>query len=129
MATDQGMAQRFIDALASLEAGRDVEPLVSLYTAEAKVGNVNAPEQFTGPDGARKFWTEYRGTFGEMKSEFRNIITMPDRVALEWSTRATSVAGEPIEYEGVSILEIAGDKVERFRAYFDPAALGRQIGG
>lgn len=93
------------------------------------MGNVNAPEQFTGPEGAQKFWTEYRGTFGELKSEFRNVITTPDRVALEWATRGTSVAGGPVEYEGVSILEIAGDKVKRFRAYFDPAALGRQIGG
>ncbi len=129
MSQEQGMAERFIGALAQLEEGRDVEPLVATYADDAEVGNINAPEHFHGPDGARHFWTEYRGTFGEMKSEFRNVIATPDRVALEWTTRGTSVDGKPIEYEGVSILEMADEKITRFRAYFDPSALGRQIGG
>ena len=129
MAEGQGMAARFIDALGQLEAGRDVEPLVRLFAGDAPVGNINTADAFTGPDGARKFWTEYRGTFGEMKSEFRNIIETPERVALEWATRGTSVDGAAVEYDGVSIIEVADDKVARFRAYFDPSALGRQIGG
>lgn len=129
MAAGQGMAEQFIDALAQLEAERDVEPLVALYSDDAQIGNINTPEGFTGPEGARQFWTEYRGTFGEMKSEFRNVIATPERIALEWSTRGTSVSGDAVEYAGVSVLEVAGDKVARFHAYFDPGALGRQIGG
>lgn len=129
MVEGQGITERFIDALAQLEAGRDVEPLVALYSDDAQIGNSNTPEGFTGPDGARQFWTEYRGTFGEMKSEFRNVITTSERVALEWSTRGNSVSGTAVEYEGVSIIEIAGDTIARFRAYFDPGALGRQIAG
>jgi hypothetical protein len=31
--------------------------------------------------------------------------------------------------EGVSILEINGDTIARFRAYFDPGKLGRQMAG
>jgi len=122
-----GMAGRFIAALGRLEAERDADALVALYADDAETGNVNAPEGFKGPDGARKFWTEYRGTFGEMKSEFRNQIDAGDRVALEWITVGTSVDGNPIEYSGVSILEVRDDKVARFQAYFDPSALGRQI--
>jgi len=129
MTQQQGMADRFVRALAQLEAGREIEPLIALYADDAAVGNVNVPEQFHGSDGARQFWTEYRGTFDTMKSEFRNIITTSERVALEWTTRGTSVEGNPVAYDGVSILEIAGDKITRFRAYFDPRSLGRQIGG
>ena len=129
MTQDQGLADRFIDARAQLEEGREVEPLIALYGDDADVGNINAPEQFHGQDGARHFWTEYRGTFDTMKSEFRNVIATPERIALEWTTRGTSVEGKPIEYDGVSILEVADDKVSRFRAYFNPSALGRQISG
>lgn len=124
-----GMAARFIAALGQLEAERDVDALVALYTDDAETGNVNVPHGFQGRDGARKFWTEYRGTFGEMKSEFRNQIDAGDRVALEWTTTGTSVEGQPLEYSGVSILEVRDDKVARFQAYFDPSALGRQIAG
>ena len=122
-----GMAERFIAALGRLEAERDADALVALYADDAETGNVNAPHGFSGPDGARKFWTEYRGTFGEMKSEFRNRIDAGDRIALEWTTTGTSVEGEPVEYSGVSIIEVQGDKVARFLAYFDPSALGRQL--
>jgi limonene-1,2-epoxide hydrolase len=121
------MAERFIDALYKLEEGRDVEPIVATYAEDCEVGNVNVPEKFHGPDGARRFWTEYRETFGEMKSEFRNIIATDDRAALEWTTTGTSADGKPVAYDGVSILEVAGDKITRFRAYFDPGDLGRQM--
>jgi limonene-1,2-epoxide hydrolase len=129
MTQDQGMADRFINALAQLEEGREVEALIALYGDDATAGNINVPEQFHGPEGAQRFWTEYRGTFDTMKSEFRNVIATPERIALEWTTRGTSVEGKPIEYDGVSILEVAGDKITRFRAYFDPSDLGRQMGG
>ncbi len=123
------MAQRFIDALAQLERDREVEPLVALHAEGSDVGNVNAPERFHGPDGARHFWTEYRATFGDMRSEFRNIIATDGRAALEWATTGTTADGRPVEYEGVSILEFDGDNVARFRAYFDPGKLGRQMAG
>jgi ketosteroid isomerase-like protein len=123
------MTQRFIAALGRLEQDRDVEPLVALHADGSDVGNVNAPERFHGPDGARRFWTEYRATFGEMRSEFRNIIATDDRAALEWTTTGTTADDKPVEYEGVSILEINGDTIARFRAYFDPGKLGRQMAG
>lgn len=122
-----GMTERFIAALGRLEAERDVDALVGLYADDAEIGNVNAPAGFAGPDGARQFWTEYRGTFGEVRSEFRNRIDAGERIALEWTTVGTSVTGHPIDYSGVSIIEVRGEKVARFKAYFDPGALGRQI--
>jgi hypothetical protein len=48
-----------------------------------RVGNVSVPEAFEGHDGLREFWKGYRKTFGEMKSEFRNVILTGDRAALE----------------------------------------------
>ena len=118
------IADRFIDALYKLESDNDAEPLARFFTGEAEVGNVLVPDKFHGPDGAREFWGEYRKTFKEMRSTFRNKIVGDGSVALEWITEAD---GHSVNYSGVSIFEFQGDKITRFRAYFDPSALGRQI--
>lgn len=121
------IAEQFIEALRGLEENRDLESMVVLYADESEIGNVNAPEKFTGQTGAREFWTKYRDTFGEVRSTFRNCIIDGERAALEWTTEGTTAGGAPCNYEGVSIIEIEGDSITRFRAYFDPEALGRQI--
>jgi steroid delta-isomerase-like uncharacterized protein len=116
----------FVEALWKLEEERDVEALVEIHAEDCTVGNVSASETFTGRDGLREFWTEYRKTFGEMKSTFRNVFATEEGAALEWTTEGTS-NGETVSYEGVSILEIEGGKVRRFMAYFDPRALTPQV--
>lgn len=121
------IAHAFIDALHALEDSKDVEPLAALYTDGSLIGNVHAPDGFHGPDGARQFWTRYRGTFETLHSEFRNVIATDTRAALEWTTTGTASDEKAFEYSGVTILEIDGEHVTRSCAYFDPAALGRQI--
>ncbi|HEX8423109.1 MAG TPA: nuclear transport factor 2 family protein, partial [Pyrinomonadaceae bacterium] len=68
------IAEQFIDALRALEERREIEALIALYGEGSEVGNINAPEKFTGQEGAREFWTKYRETFGEVRSTFRNRI-------------------------------------------------------
>ena len=121
------IVQRFIEGLRGLEESKEVEPLATLYAKEAVIGNVIAPEKFQGQDGARQFWTEYRGTFERAASTFRNVIATEERAALEWVTEGTSAEGKAFIYSGVTILEIDGERITRSTAYFDPQALGRQI--
>jgi len=121
------VTQQFIDALAVLEGERNADRITALFGPESEVGNIVSPRQFSGVEGARAFWEAYRDTFGEVASTFRNVIVSDGRAALEWTTAGTSSAGTPIAYEGVSILEMADGKITRFRAYFDPSDLGRQI--
>ncbi len=121
------VAEQFIKALHKLEEDRELDPIVATYSEDCEVGNIIVPEKFKGPDGARRFWSEYRDTFGEIHSSFRNVIASDGSAALEWTTKATSADGDPLEYDGVSILEIADGKVTRFRAYFNPRSLGRQM--
>lgn len=120
------VAESFKEALWKVEEDRDVEPMLDVLSDDCEVGNVAVPETFHGHDGAREFWTQYRQTFDEMKSSFRNIFAADGRAALEWTTEATE-NGDEVSYEGVTILEIDGDKVTRFMAYFDPAHLSRQV--
>jgi steroid delta-isomerase-like uncharacterized protein len=120
------IADRFVEALRELEENRNVEALVELHAEDCEVGNVSVPGTFRGHEGLREFWISYRSTFGEMKSEFRNVFATEDRAALEWATEGTS-NGDTVSYDGVSILEIEGGKVRRFMAYFDTRDLTRQV--
>ena len=125
--SDQAGTEQFMDALAALERDRDVEPLAKLFAAESEIGNLVSPRRFSGVEGAREFWQAYRATFGEMQSEFRNVIVGDGRAALEWTTSGVSAQGTPISYAGVSIIEFADGQISRFWAYFDPGDLGRQM--
>ena len=120
------VADNFVAALRKLEEEEDVELLVEIHTDDCEVGNVSVPGTFRGHEGLREFWTSYRSTFGEMKSEFRNVFAAEGGAALEWTTEGTS-NGERVSYDGVSILEFEGDKVRRFMAYFDTRDLARQV--
>ncbi|MEJ7619161.1 MAG: nuclear transport factor 2 family protein, partial [Pyrinomonadaceae bacterium] len=119
------VGQKFAEALHRLEDSRDLEAMVAMYTEDCEIGNVVVPEKYHGHDGARKFWTIYRDTFGEARSEFRNIFGGESRAALEWTTSGTNTTGGAFSYDGVSVLELEGEKVVRFRAYFDASELGR----
>jgi len=119
--------QQFIEALQVLERDSDPTAMLDLFMENSEAGNIVSTREFIGVEGAREFWETYRNSFGEVDSTFRNVIVSNDRAALEWTTTGTSAAGTPIAYEGVSILEMADGKITRFRAYFDPHDLGRQM--
>ena len=121
------VADKFVEALWKLEQERDVEALVEIHTEDCDVGNVAVPRTFSGHDGLREFWTSYRDTFGDMKSEFRNVFADESgHAALEWNISGQA-NGNEVSYEGVSLLEIQDGKVSRFRAYFDPRTVNEQV--
>ena len=120
----ENIAKQFIDALHKLERDRDLETIVGLFSENCEVGNVVTDDKDIS---AEKFWSSYRESFGEVESTFRNEIITGDATALEWTTSGTSGEGHEFKYDGVSILEIEGDKITRFHAYFDPNKLGKQI--
>ncbi len=109
-------ADRFIEALQKVEQERDVEALVEIHTEECEVGNVSVQETFRGHEGLREFWTNYRKTFGKMRSTFRNVFATEEGAALEWTPEGTS-DGDTVSYDGVSILEIEDGKIRRFMGY------------
>jgi ketosteroid isomerase-like protein len=121
------VADKFVEALWKLEQKRDVEALVEIHTDDCDVGNVAVPRTFSGHDSLREFWTSYRNTFGDMKSEFRTVFADDaGHAALEWNTIGKA-NGNEVSYEGVSLLETKNGKVIRFRAYFDPRTVNEQV--
>lgn len=120
-------AQAFIDALHRLEADRDAGPIAAMYTEGADISNPVVPHQHQGPDGAREFWTAYRNTFREIRSEFHHVLEGDGAAMLEWTSTGTSADGSPFRYRGVSVLEFGDGGIRAFRAYFDPRELGEQL--
>ncbi len=120
----ENTAKNFIEALKKLESDRDLETICSLFSEDAQVGNVVTDDKNIG---ANEFWKNYRDNFDTVSSTFHNEIITENAAALEWTTTGTSNGGSEFEYDGVSILEIEGDKITRFHAYFDPNKLGKQI--
>lgn len=121
------LANKFIETLGDLEANENLDNIVSLFSDGCEIGNVTLTENLSGTDGAREFWKNYRETFADIKSTFKNKIISGETAALEWTSEGASAKNHPINYEGVSVLEFEGDKIKRFFAYFNPAKLGHQI--
>ena len=120
----ENTAKQFIDALHKLESDRDLETIVDLFSEGCDIGNVVTDDKEIG---VKEFWKSYRESFGTVESTFRNEIITGDVTALEWTTSGTNSDGHEFEYDGVSILEVAEDKITRFHAYFNPNKLGKQI--
>lgn len=114
---------RFAAALDELEQNKDVDTIADLFTEDAQVGNVLTRELFSGRDGARDFWTEYRGTFSDMHSTYRAKAADDAVAVLEWNTTGHLSDGTEVDYDGVSVLEVTDGGISRFTAYFNPKAL------
>ena len=77
------VADCFVEALGKLEEDRNVEALVEIHTEDCEVGNVSVSGIFKGYEGLHAFLMSYRSTFGEMRSEFRNVCATEEGVILE----------------------------------------------
>lgn len=113
-------AREFIDALHALETQGDVERLVALYRDDSRTSNPHDDRPHEGRDGARRFWNAYRDSFERIHSEFHNIVENDDVAILEWTSDGRMATGDPVRYDGVSVVEFGDGGIRRFRAYFDP---------
>lgn len=127
-------AQKFIDALHTLEQGSDadVDGIVALFADDAQLTNAAlrlAGEERRGSDGARQFWGEYRRTLGQARSEFFKVTAGDDAAGLFWTTKGTGNNGQPMEYDGSTLLVYDDDgKITLFRGYYDTRELSRAVG-
>lgn len=132
------LGQQFIDALHTLEQGavedaeQNVSALVEMYSDDGRIINSAlklAGEKRQGQDGARDFWIEYRKTFGEAYSEFFQVTSNEESAGLFWTTKGTGKDGQPMEYDGVSLLVFNDEgKISLFRGYYDTRELSRSVG-
>jgi len=115
-------AEKFMQTLQEIEANKNVELLVSLFTEDAELTNLATPSPLQGKDGARQFWQKYLSIFQQIHSKFTNVVESNGSAVLEWTSEGSLTSGEPLRYQGVSIIETVNGKVQRFRTYYDSAA-------
>ena len=111
--------QAFIEALRELEETNDIERMVALFDDSAEISNPMDAAPHHGREGARRFWRTYRDSFEHIHSDFSHIVESHDAAMLEWTSRGVLRGDRPIDYSGVSVLELRDGKVQRFRTYFD----------
>ena len=113
-------ARRFVAALRRFEQDADPDELLGQFAADATVSRLDARGERTD---LAEFWQEYRRSFEKLSTTFVDAVEGDDQVALEWTTTATLPGGRPVEYSGVTVLDLAADAVARLRTYYDSAVL------
>jgi ketosteroid isomerase-like protein len=119
MATE--LTNAFMRSLQQAERTGQIEPLMELFHPDAEALNLGRTEPARGREAVGEFWRAYLSAFADIRSEFTNVIQGEDGAVLEWISRGALPNGEPVEYRGVSVLEMEGDRVRKFRTYYDSA--------
>ncbi|MBT9368646.1 nuclear transport factor 2 family protein [Rhizobium sp. CSW-27] len=115
------LARDFVEALRKLEQAGEVEAILSLFRDDATVSNPVLSRE-AGSDGPARFWRDYRASFKDVASEFRQTASQGNISFLEWESRGM-IGGKPFSYGGVTVLEEKDGQIAALRSYFDPARI------
>lgn len=109
----------FVAELRHFEQSSDPADLVALFADDATATRLDGRGDRSD---VKAFWQEYRGQFDRLSTTFFDAVEGADQVALEWTTEATLADGGPVSYRGVTVLDLAGEKIAALRTYYDTAA-------
>ena len=112
-------ARNFATALQSFEKDGDASSFAKLFAADAVTQRFDARGERRGE--VEQFWQEYRAQFDSISTTFYDVVEGGDRVALEWTSDATLADGRPLQYRGVTVILLDGDKITKLRTYYDSA--------
>jgi ketosteroid isomerase-like protein len=114
------LTRKFVAALRKSEQESDVDDLTSLFTDDAELFRLDGEGPRRGE--ARKFWEQYRAQFGEVRTQFTNVVESDDEAALEWQSTGTRPNGHDFRYEGSTFVTFDGERITSLRTYYDTAA-------
>lgn len=122
------IGQQFIDALHKLEQGseNDTDDIVELFDEQAMLINSAlklSDKPMQGRDDIKTFWQDYRRHFQQAESEFYRVTSGDGSIGLFWTTKGVRRDGQPINYDGASLLVINDDRITEFRGYYDTRSL------
>lgn len=130
----QSIAQTFMQRLREAEATHEVKNLAALFTEDAELENLTRPALHSPRKGgvqhssetradAQGFWRQYLSAFERIESHFTKVTDDGQTAVMEWHSDGRMQMGLEVDYNGVSIIEYDGDRIHRFRTYYDSAAL------
>jgi ketosteroid isomerase-like protein len=112
-------ARTFATALQTFEKDGDASSFAKLFAADAVTQRFDARGERRGE--VEQFWQEYRGQFDKISTTFYAVVEGGDRFALEWTSEGTLTDGRPLQYRGVTVIDLDGDKITTLRTYYDSA--------
>jgi ketosteroid isomerase-like protein len=115
------LTDEFIRSLQGLEGTGEVGPLVALFHEDGEAVSLGRTEPARGREEIEGFWRDYRAVFRTVRSEFTHVIEGQGGSVLEWVTRGALSNGEPVDYKGVTVLEVEDGRIHRCRMYYDSA--------
>ena len=94
-----------------------------------------AIELFSNPEDVKRFVSQFLSSFPNLQHTIGEMIEEGDRVAVRFSARGThsgtwlrfAPTGRSIQYTGVTLARIAGDKIVEHQTWWDRAALIEQL--
>ena len=113
-------ARSFASGLQTFEKDGDATAFAALFADDAVTQRFDARGERRGE--VEQFWQEYRAQFDSISTTFYDVVEGGDRVALEWTSDATLTDGRPLQYRGVTIIDLDDDdKINKLRTYYDSA--------
>jgi ketosteroid isomerase-like protein len=123
------IGDQFAARLKDLEQTRDPQALIALLSDDVELRRAPQNREYRGLDGAREFWDEYLRMFRDVTTTFDAVTQAEGRAALEWHSTCTLQNGAEVRYQGCTVIESDGERVNRVRTYYDSAAvLGNAAG-
>jgi ketosteroid isomerase-like protein len=122
MMSDQ-IGEQFAAKLHDLERTRDPQALIAIFSEDAQLRRAPQNREYRGLDGAREFWNEYLRMFRDVTTTFDAVTQTQGRAALEWHSTCTLENGAEVTYQGCTVIESDGERVNRLRTYYDSAAV------
>jgi hypothetical protein len=100
-----------------------IDNLVEMFSDNAELTNPIIEREGShrsGRDEIAEFWRDYRASLGDIHSEFFDVTASDHSAGLFWRTTGKNATGQPLEYEGVTLLmfDEAG-KIAHFQGFFD----------
>ena len=94
-----------------------------------------AAELFAQPEGVERFVSQFLTSFPDLKHTVEGMIAEGDQVAVRFSVHGThsgqwldfAPTGRPIQYTGVTLARITGNKIVEHHTWWDKAALIEQL--
>jgi ketosteroid isomerase-like protein len=112
-------ARTFATGLQSFEKDGDTAAFASLFADDAVTQRFETRGERRGE--VEQFWREYREQFQTISTTFTDVVENGDRAALEWISDATLADGRSLQYSGVTVIDLAGDKISKLSTYYDSA--------
>ncbi len=96
-----------------------------------------AAEIFAQPQGVERFVSQFLAAFPDLQHQIEDMIAEGDHVAVRFTAHGThsgqwmhfAPTGIQIQYTGITLARIAGDKIVEHQTLWDKAGLMEQITG